>query len=171
MSQIIITSPSITGNATKYYGAFSDTTNQFQTLINNNLPITLNTTDLSNGLSLTNSNEVLFAFDGTYNMTFSIQLVNANNSIHEINIFLKKNGTPIDNSNSVVSVPQRRMASDGHAIVCVNFMYEMLAGETLGLWWNVNSIDVSIQTIPLDAIPPAGYTPASPSVIWTIQQI
>ena len=171
MSQIIITSPSSTGNATKYYGAFSDTTNQFQTLINNNLPITLNTTDLSNGLSLTNPNEVLFAFDGTYNMTFSIQLVNANNSIHEINIFLKKNGTPIDNSNSVVSVPNSHGGSDGHSIVCVNFMYEMLAGETLGLWWNVNSIDVSIQTIPLDPTPPAGYTPASPSVIWTIQQV
>jgi hypothetical protein len=50
-------------------------------------------------------------------------------------------------------------------------MFEMLAGETLALWWNVNNIAVSIQTIPLNPIPLAGFTPASPSVIWTIQQI
>jgi hypothetical protein len=170
MSQIIITSPTGSGN-TKYYGSFSSLSNQFQTIISNNLPILFDTTDLSNGISLSNPNEVLFEFDGTYNMTFSIQFVNTSVSIHDVNVFFKKNGTIVDNSNSVLSIPNSHGGSDGHTILCVNFMFEMLAGETLGLWWNVNNIAVSIQTIPANLIPPAGATPASPSVIWTIQQI
>ena len=170
MSQIIITSPTGAGN-TKDYGAFLSLSNQFQTIISNNLPILFDTTDLSNGISLNNPNEVIFAHDGTYNMTFSIQFVNTSVSIHDVNVFFKKNGTIVDNSNSVISIPNSHGGTDGHTILCVNFMFEMLAGETLALWWNVNNIAVSIQTIPLNPIPPAGYTPASPSVIWTIQQI
>jgi len=171
MSQIIITSPTGTASATKYYGAFSSLSNQFQTIASNNLPILLDTTDLSNGISLTNPNEVLFEFDGTYNMTFSIQFVNTNSQIHDVNVFFKKNGSIVPNSNSVLSIPNSHGGTDGHTILCVNFMFEMLAGETLGLWWNVTNTAVSIQTIPLNPIPPAGFTPASPSVIWTIQQI
>jgi hypothetical protein len=171
MSQIIITSPASGGTSTKYYGAFSSLANQFQTVISNNLPILFDTTDLSNGISLSNPNEVLFANDGIYNMTFSIQFVNTNVSIHDVNVFFKKNGNIVPNSNSVLSIPNSHGGSDGHTILCVNFMFEMLAGETLGLWWNVDNIAVSIQTIPLNPIPLAGFTPASPSVIWTIQQI
>jgi hypothetical protein len=170
MSQIIITSPTGAGT-TKYYGSFSSLSDQFQTIISNNLPILFDTTDLSNGISLNNPSEVIFAHDGTYNMTFSIQFVNTSVSIHDVNVFFKKNGTIVDNSNSVLSIPNSHGGTDGHTILCVNFMFEMLAGETLALWWNVNNIAVSIQTIPLNPIPPAGYTPASPSVIWTIQQI
>jgi len=170
MSQIIITSPTGAGN-TKYYGSFSSLINQNQTIKINNFPILFDTTDLSNGISLSNPNEVLFEFDGTYNMTFSIQFVNTSVSIHDVNVFFKKNGGIVSNSNSVISIPNSHGGSDGHTILCVNFMFEMLAGETLGLWWNVTNTSVSIQTIPLNPFPPAGFTPASPSVIWTIQQI
>ena len=170
MSQIIITSPATTGT-TLTYGSFFDTTNQFQTVANNNLPITFNTQDLNGGIDLPSPTQIQVHQDGVYNFTFSIQFVNTDVALQDVNVFLKKNGAFLDNSNSKISVPNSHGGSDGHTIFTMNYFLELVAENYIQIYWNTTNTNVSIQTLPLVPIPPAGFTPQTPSIIATINQI
>jgi hypothetical protein len=155
--------------ASKKYGAFHDETIQNVALINTNYEITLTNTDLSNGVSLgAPSSRIVFDNSGIYNITFSIQLVNESAQIQDANIFLRKNGTNLTQSNSHLSMLEKHGSKNGGAIVTVNFLLSMSANDYIELVWNTTSTDVKIETIPLIVTP---STPATPSVIITIQQI
>lgn len=151
------------------YGAFHDESIQNVALINTNYEITLTNTDLSNGVSLgAPSSRIVFDNSGIYNITFSIQLINESAQIQDANIFLRKNGTNLTQSNSHLSMLEKHGSKNGGAIVTVNFLLSMSANDYIELVWNTTSTDVKIETIPLIATP---STPATPSVIITIQQI
>ena len=155
--------------ASKKYGAFHDETIQNVALINTNYEITLSNTDLSNGVSLgAPSSRIVFDNSGIYNITFSIQLVNQSAQIQDANIFLRKNGTNLTQSNSHLSMLEKHGSKHGGAIVTVNFMMSINANDYIEMVWNATSTDVSVETIPLIVTP---STPATPSVIITIQQI
>ena len=170
MSQIIITSPTNTGT-TKTYASFYDTTIQSQILANTDIPVTFNTQDLNGGIDLPTPTQIQVHSDGVYNMTFSIQLTNANVQTQDANVFLKKNGSFYDNSNSKVSIHSSHGGVDGAYLLCVNFFLELQAEDFIELWWNATSTDVKLTTIPVVPVPPAGFTPQTPSVILTINQI
>lgn len=170
MSQIIITSPATT-QATLTYGAFSDTTNQFQAVANNNLPVTFNTQDLNGGIDLPSPTQIQVHQDGVYNFTFSIQFVNTDVADQDVNVFLRKNGSYLANSNSRISVPSSHGGTDGHTIFTMNYFLELSAEMFIEIYWNTSSTNVSIQTLPIVPFPPAGFTPQTPSVILTINQI
>ena len=71
-------------------------------------------------------------------------------------------------SNSHLSMLEKHGSKHGGAIVTVNFLLSMSANDYIELVWNTTSTDVKIETIPLIVTP---STPATPSVIITIQQI
>ena len=71
-------------------------------------------------------------------------------------------------SNSHLSMLEKHGSKNGGAIVTVNFLLSMSANDYIELVWNATSTDVKIETIPLIVTP---STPATPSVIITIQQI
>jgi hypothetical protein len=171
MSQIIITSPTTSGGTTLTYASFYDTTNQFQAVANNNLPITFNTQDLNGGIDLPSPTQIQVHADGVYNFTFSIQFVNTNVADQDVNIFIAKNGLFLSNSNSKISVPSSHGGTDGHTIFTMNYFLELVAENFLQIYWNTSSIDVSVQTLPVVPIPPSGFTPLTPSIIATINQI
>ena len=155
--------------ASKYYGAFHDTTSQFAALTTANYPITFNHTDLSNGVSIGSpTSRIVFDHAGIYNITWSVQYVNSNSQIHDTNIFVRLNGVDVSNSNSKVSIPNRHGGVNGHNITTINLMLSVNANDYIELVWNTNNTDVSIETIPAVATP---QTPESPSVILTVQQI
>ena len=155
--------------ASKKYGAFHDETTQTVAAINTNYEITLSNTDLSSGISLGSpTSRIVFDNSGIYNITFSIQLINESAQIQDANIFLRKNGTNLTQSNSHLSMLEKHGSKNGGAIVTVNFLLSMSANDYIELVWNTTSTDVKIETIPLIATP---STPATPSVIITIQQI
>lgn len=171
MSQIIITSPASGGASVKTYGSFYDTTIQTQTLANTNVPVTFNTQDLNGGIDLPTPSQIQVHGDGVYNMTFSIQFTNSNVQTQDANVFLKKNGNFLDNSNSKISIHSSHGGVDGALVLTVNFFLELIAEDYIELYWNATSTDVKIYTIPVVPIPPAGFTPQTPSVILTINQI
>lgn len=155
--------------ASKYYGAFHDTTSQFAASTTANYPITFNHTDLSNGVSIGSpTSRIVFDHAGTYNITWSVQYVNSNVQIHDTNIFVRLNGVDVSKSNSKVSIPNSHGGVHGHNITTVNLMLSVSANDYIELVWNTNNTDVSIETIPAVATP---QTPESPSVILTVQQI
>jgi hypothetical protein len=156
-------------SATKKYGAFHDESVQLVAIANTNYEITFTNTDLSNGISIGSpSSRIVFANSGIYNITFSVQFVNQSVQIKDANIFLKLNGTNIPSSNSHVSIHGTHGGVHGHVIATVNFMMQVTANDYIELVFNATATDVSIENIPLIVTP---STPASPSVILTLQQI
>lgn len=153
----------------KKYGAFHDESTQSVAAINTNYEISLSNTDLSSGVSLGSpTSRIVFDNSGVYNITFSIQLVNASAQMQDANIFLRKNGTNLTHSNSHVTMMEKHGSANGGLIVTVNFLLSMSANDYIELMWNTTSTNVKIETIPLIATP---STPATPGVIITIQQI
>ena len=75
------------------YGAFQDSTTQ--TAANNTTayPITFNTTDFSNGVTMVSNSRFTVEYAGMYNLQFSIQLENLTTAIESIDIWFRKNGT------------------------------------------------------------------------------
>lgn len=129
----------------------------------------LNTTDLSNGITLNTSTSIItVANAGTYNMQYSAQLANASNTADHALIWFKRNGSNIASTNSWATVPSKTGSIPGSAIITVNIFYTLAAGDTINLEWLSKSGNSVIVTYPPSTSP--AY-PASPAVIFTINQI
>ena len=150
------------------YGAFQDSTNQTAANTTTAYAMTLNTTDYSNGVYVSNSSRMNVRNYGIYNLQFSTQFVNTDNSIHDIDIWFRKNGTNIAASNSRYSVPNRHGSVDGHIIAALNYFIELNANDYMEIMWATDDVAVSIQHLPTRTSPD---TPATPSVIATMQYV
>jgi hypothetical protein len=159
--------PTGAGGALGYWGSFWSTQDQIAVTANTEYQITYNNTDPdSNGVSTSNGSRINFANAGVYSIIYSVQFVNADNQIQDANIWLKKNGSNVADSDSKWSVVERHGGVDGHAIGSVNYVLKLNAGDYLELAWKTTDPDLSIQY--LSAVSPA---PAIPSIILTATQV
>ena len=150
------------------YGAFQDTTDQSIATITATANITLNATDYSLGTSLVDGYKVKVDYSGLYNVQFSIQFVNTDNNIHDIDIWFKKNNSNVAGSNSKFSVPNRHGGTDGHLIAALNFNIELAKDDYVSLAWATSSKDVTVEHLAAQTTP---TRPATPSAIVTIQYL
>jgi hypothetical protein len=148
------------------YGAFQDSTNQTAASTTAAYPVTLNTTDFSNGVTITSGSRITVADSGIWNLQFSIQLKNTTNSGQDVDIWFRKNGTNIDNSNSRFHPPARKGAGDpSHIIASLNFFVEMNESDYIEIMWRTENTGVSIEAFGTSTSP---TRPAVPSAIVTM---
>jgi len=148
------------------YGAFQDSTDQTAASTTVAYPITFNTTDFSNGVTLSNSSRLNVANAGLYNLQFSIQLKNTTNDGQDVDIWFRKNGTNIANSNSRFHLSQRKSAGDpSHLIAAMNFFVSMAANDYVEIMWRPTNTAVSIEHFDTSTSP---TRPAVPSAIVTM---
>ena len=148
------------------YGAFQDSTDQVAANTTTAYAITFDTTDFSNGVTLSNSSRLNVTNPGLYNLQFSIQLKNTTNDGQDVDIWFRKNGTNIANSNSRFHPPQRKSAGDpSHIIAALNFFVEMAANDYIEIMWRTENTGVSIEHFGTSTTP---TRPAVPSVIATM---
>ena len=150
------------------YGAFQDTTDQSIATTTATANITLNATDYSLGTSLVDGYKVKVDYSGLYNVQFSIQFVNTDNNIHDIDIWFKKNNSNVAGSNSKFSVPNRHGGTDGHLIAALNFNIELAKDDYVSLAWATSSTAVTVEHLAAQTTP---TRPATPSAIVTIQYL
>ena len=150
------------------YGAFQDTTDQSIATITATANISLDTTDYSLGTSLVDGYKIKVDYSGLYNVQFSIQFVNTDNNIHDIDIWFKKNNSDVASSNSKFSVPNRHGGTDGHLIAALNFNIELAKDDYVSLAWATSSVDVTVEHLAAQTTP---TRPATPSAIVTIQYL
>jgi hypothetical protein len=151
------------------YGAFQDSTNQTAANTTTAYAITLNTTDYSNGVYVSNSSRVNVRNAGVYNLQFSIQFKNTTNSSQDADVWFRKNGTDITASNSRFGIPARKSSGNpSHIIGALNYFIELAAGDYLEIMWGVTDTDVTIETFAAGTSP---TRPAVPSVITTVNYI
>jgi hypothetical protein len=153
--------------ATGYWGSFWSTQDQTAASANTEYLITYNNTDAdSTGVSIVSNSRVTFAYSGVYSIIYSVQWVNTANDIQDANIWLKKNGSNVADSDSKWSVVGRHGSVNGHAIGSVNYVLKVTAGDYLQLAWQTTSTSISIE-----ADPAASPAPSIPSVILTATQV
>jgi hypothetical protein len=150
------------------YGSFQDSTDQVAANTTTAYPMTFNTTDYSNGVSVVSNSRLTVKNYGIYNLQFSAQLVNTDSSIHDIDIWFRKNGTNVASSNSRYSVPNSHGGVDGHTIAALNYYIELNANDYVEIMWATDDTAVSIQQLTTRTSPD---TPSTPSVIATMQYV
>jgi len=151
------------------YGAFQDSTNQTAANTTTAYAITLNTTDYSNGVYVSNSSRINVRNAGVYNLQFSIQFKNTTNSSQDADVWFRKNGTDITASNSRFGIPARKSSGDpSHIIGALNYFIELAAGDYLEIMWRVTDTGVTIETFAAGTSP---TRPSIPSVITTVNYV
>jgi hypothetical protein len=148
------------------YGAFQDSTDQVAANTTTAYPVTFNTTDFSNGVSIASGSRITVANDGIWNLQFSIQLKNTTNDGQDVDFWFRKNGTNIDNSNSRFHLVARKGTGDpSHIIAALNFFVEMAANDYVEIVWRTENTGVSIEHFGTSTSP---TRPAVPSAIATM---
>jgi hypothetical protein len=156
--------------STGYYGAFYDLDGD-QTAANTTTAyvIRVNTTGEANGISLVTNGSYLsritVANAGTYTFIPSIQFVNSDTQIHDVEVWFRKNGTDVSNSNSQFSVPNKHGGINGNLIANVPFTITLAAGDYIELVFAVTDTTVYIHTYPGGTTP---TTPGIPGVILSV---
>jgi hypothetical protein len=151
------------------YGAFQDSTDQTAANTTTAYAITFDTTDFSNGITLSNSSRINVSQDGLYNLEFSIQFKNTTNDTQDVDVWFKKNGTNIAKSNSRFGMQARKSSGDAaHMIAAINFYVDMLSGDYIEIMWRPSDTGLSIEAYGTSTTP---TRPAIPSVIATLTYV
>jgi len=150
------------------FGAFQDSTDQVAANTTTAYAVQFGTTDYSNGVSVASGSRITVKSPGVYNFQFSIQFVNTNSQIEDVDIWFRKNGTDIANSNSKYSVPNKHGSIDGHLIGALNFYVELVADDYIEIMWATTNVALSIQQLPAQTTP---TRPATPSAIVTVNKV
>ena len=157
-----INSGNIVGIVTGYYGSFYDTTTQNAVGVNTYQPVTINTTDISNQVSIANSSHIVVANSGIYNIQFSLQIDKSQGSGAHIFIWLKKNGVDVPNSASEVSV----QGTLSETIAAWNFVVASNANDYYELMWSATDIHIRLKAVSAN-----GVVPEIPSVIVSVVSV
>jgi hypothetical protein len=148
------------------YGAFQDSTDQTAANTTTAYAITFDTTDFTNGVTLSNSSRLNVAQAGIYNVQFSIQFKNTTNDGQDVDVWLRKNGTNIANSNSRFHLPARKSGGDpSHLIAALNLFVSLAANDYVEIMWRPTDVGVSLEHFATSSSP---TRPAIPSVIATL---
>jgi hypothetical protein len=148
------------------YGAFQDGTDQTAANTTTAYAITFDTTDFTNGVTLSDSSRLNVAQAGIYNLQFSIQFKNTTNDGQDVDVWLRKNGTNIANSNSRFHPPARKSGGDpSHLIAALNLFVSLAANDYVEIMWRPTNVGVSLEHFATSSSP---TRPAVPSVIATL---
>lgn len=155
----------INGLGTSYWGSFWSTqtqTNAGTTAMN---LFTFNNYDPSNnGVDLSGSNIIKILHDDVYNIQFSAQMDKTDAGDDDVNIWLRKNGANVADTNTVMTLT----GNNAKDVPAWNFVLPLKAGDYIELAWHSNDIDMralyqAAQTGPT--------IPVTPSIILTVTNV
>jgi len=152
-----------------YYGAFQDNTTQTAVSANTAYPVKLNTTDLTNGVSVVNDGSgnptrITLANTGIYNIQFSLQLEKTGGSGNfVVDIWIRKNGVDIPSTTGKIVLTGSANASP--VVAAWNYVLDLTAGDYVQLMWATTNNNAVIL-----AAAAASPHPSVPSAILTVTQ-
>jgi hypothetical protein len=156
------------GGASGFWGSFWSNQDQSAANTTTAYPITFNNTDPDSiGVSIVSNSQITFANAGVYNIQFSAQADRVSGSgTDSIDIWFRKNGTDIPESNGVITVSGGAAAAK--TIASWNYMLKLSAGDYVELAWRTSDTNLQLIHEPSATSP---TRPAIPSVIVTAQQV
>lgn len=152
------------------YNQFTSNSDQTAPNVATANALTYDSSDFPDGITLSNSSRLNVSSQGVYLFTFSIQFENTNNTTETVNIWFRKNGSDIANSNSSFSLPARKSAGVYAYLIAVTpFMVDLQANDYIQIMWRPSDVAVTIQQLPAVTASP-GVTPAIPATPSVIVQ-
>lgn len=154
--------------------AASDSTDQYAGGDNTPTAVNWNAMDSGLGFTLNAPGSATCNYTGTYKITYSAQLANTDNAIHDATFWLKVNSSDVANSATYFTVPARKSAGNpsylcGYSEVTFSVQY----GDVIELYWATDKAATSGGTLGLyifaDPAQTSPYSrPAIPSMIGSI---
>lgn len=144
-------------------------------LANTTTTVLWSTLVTGSGFTLNANSTATCEFTGIYKIDYSLQLANNDNAIHDVDVWLKVNGTNVTESATRFTLQARKSAGvPNYACGYSHVTFEVTAGDVVALVWatdkvataNGSSTGIFIEALPASASP---YSrPSIPSVIGTI---
>ena len=154
------------GGVLGYYGSFNDTTTQTNASVTGTNLMTYNTTAEANGVSIVSGSRITFAYAGTYNIEFSAQFSRTNSGTDTADIWFRKNGVNLDQSDTQIVITGSTGANP--IVAAWNYVLTVAAGDYVEIAWQATDTAVRILAAGTNTNP---TRPAIPSVILTVQQV
>ena len=147
------------------YGSFLSTNPQAALSTTSAYSMSADTTTVSNGVTVVDGCKFTVVTGGTYNIQFSAQVESTKGGSPEtIDIWLSKNGTNVDDSNTQLSLN----SNNGKTFAAWNFVESINSGGYFEIKWAVSDVLIQLVTLGTQTNP---TRPSVPSVIVTISQI
>jgi len=144
------------------YGTFSSTADQTLAAINTATAVTLNTTGVSNGVTLTSGSRLNVVEAGFYQIDFSLQLQSSSGSVKTAYVWLRKNGSNVANTTRAFT----SNINNGETPLSVTYTISLAAADYVELYWAADSTNVT-----LNALAASAFAPAAPSVLVNVSQL
>ena len=127
----------------------------------------MNTDPDSNGVSIVSNSRITFGYSGVYNIQFSAQADRVSGSgTDTIDIWFRKNGVDVTDSNTIVTVSGGAAAAK--IVAAWNYMLDLNANDYVELMWRTSDTRLELIADPAGTSP---TRPAIPSIIVTAQQV
>ena len=133
--------------------------------------LTYDTVALSNGIRVVDNSKIYVPCSGQYLVTFTLQVTNRDNTIHEFEVWAKDTGVNYPLSNTRFDVPARKGTGNwGHAVPAITGIFTVTDPSVnyLQIAWWAGSTNVSLEHYAAGTSP---TRPEIPSVILTINFI
>lgn len=147
-----------------YYGSFYSTQDQASAGANQLNKMTLNVTDIANGVSIVSNSQITIDNAGVYNIQFSAQYDKTDSGDDKVDIWLCKNGSSLANTNTEMVLT----GNNGKHVAAWNFFVNAAAGDYFELCWSSPDAAVFINYIAPQSSP---TRPAIPSLILTVNKV
>ena len=150
------------------YGGFSSTLDQTGS-ISVGTAMTYNTVDIADGITVASNSRITVPRTGIYNLQFSAQFKNVENTQEDVTIWFRVNGADLANSATQTTIPARKSASIfGYGVTAWNIFLSLTAGQYVEIIWLPTVATLTMEHLPASVSP--AY-PAIPSVIATMMQV
>ena len=156
------------GKAITYYGSFYDTSTYTLATITDIGTVSFGNTVGSFGVSVITSTKLSFGVTGVFGIQYELEATNTDSTIHDITVWLRKNGNDVAYSTDVMSVPNKHGSVDGHAEVNSNHYVSVSAGDYFEVCWHTDHVAITL-TPKVTGTGPAH--PPSPSASVFITQV
>jgi hypothetical protein len=145
-----------------YYGVFYDNTTQDNIPANTSRAMKCNTTAEAKGVSVDTNGVFTVDNAGVYNIQFSAQLTKTDSGNDIVDIWFRKNGSNIAESNTEYTV----VGNNGRSVAALNYVLTLAANNTIEIMWRAADSQISL----LHQVATSNV-PAIPSVIVTITPV
>ena len=157
----------IFNTATGSYGSFYDTTTQTNPIANVPRSMSFNSTDITNGVSISGSTNPFNTYvkttnAGVYNIQFSAQVDKTDSGADEIVIWLRKNGIDLTDTATTLTLS----GNNDKQVAAWNWFVTSAAGDYYQIIWVSADTDLRLFAEPI-----SGTHPGIPSVILTANRV
>ena len=150
------------------YGAFSSNVDQTGSICAGTA-MTFNSVDVADGVTVASSSRITVPNTGIYNLQFSAQFKNVENTQEDVTIWFRVDGVDLANSATQMTIPARKSASIfGYGVAAWNIFLSLTAAQYVQIVWLPTVATLTMENLPASVSP--AY-PAIPSVIATMGQV